>query len=430
MPQEDPQELAGRTQQWVDDWQPRNAIEHELVSRAARLSFLLERLERAETAHLARRARMGSASLAGASSKRMEQVAELARKLLYHQGQRFAMQAGPPWPDNPAAFLRGLEETLEGCRWLLERWRQMRNLQAVGAAWTLADQHRLMRLLGKEGAEAINDPELNRIFLAWEVIADGMGQTYWKARHDSISLKDPGLGYHQVWREIVPRPVDEAEAQAVLDGIIAREIGRLEAILAEYEMLAAAEAAEIADRAAFDGTAEFDRLRRHQTARGRELLRTIDLLRKLRPEPVEPAEPAAELEQCDLAHGRPCRPYEDPLAAPDGPDLPSEPTVDVADAAPTQCGCVPAAVAKKRSIEAEVESIQLTDEEDVAARSQWFAGNERSHVPTTSPIVEVGTPGADEAPGIDDPVWPGSEAAPTRRRRQPKPPHVTAAARS
>jgi hypothetical protein len=293
MPQEDPKELAGRVQQWIDDWQPRNAIEHELVSRAARLSFLLERLERADTAHIARRARMGSAPLAGASSKRMEQVAGLARKLLYHQGERFAMQAGPPWPDNPAAFLRGLEETFEGCRWLLERWLQFRNLQGVGAAWTLADQHRFIRLQGKEGAEAINDPELNRIFLAWEVIADGMGQTYWKARHDSISLKDPGLGYHQVWREIAPRPADLAEAQQVLDGIIACEISRLEALLAEYDVLAAGEAAEIADRAAFDGSAEFDRLRRYQTARARELLRTIDVLVKLLVAPVPPAEPAA-----------------------------------------------------------------------------------------------------------------------------------------
>jgi hypothetical protein len=282
LPQEDPRELAGRIQQWALDWQLENAIELELVSRAARLSFVLERLERAETAHLARRAQIGTAGLAGATSKRMEQVAELARKLLYHQGQRFAMQAGPPWPDNPAAFLRGLEETLEGCRWLLERWEQFRNLQALGADWTLADQHRFIRLQGKEGAEAINDPELNRIFLAWEVLAEGTGKEYWKARHDSISLKDPGLGYHQVWREIAPRPADQDEAERVLNMVIERWIGRLQALLSEHEALAQAEAAEIADRAAFDGSAEFDRMRRYQTARGRELLRTLDVLMKLR----------------------------------------------------------------------------------------------------------------------------------------------------
>jgi hypothetical protein len=305
MPQEDPKELAGRIQQWIDDWQPRNAIEEELVSRGARLSFLLQRLERAETAHLARRARSATAALAGASARRIEYVAELARKLLYHQGDRFAMQAGPPWPDNPAAFLRGLEETPEGCRWLLERWQQLRNLQTVGAAWTLADQHRFIRLQGKEGAEAINDPELNRIFLAWEVIADGIGLAYWKARHDSISLKDPGFGYHQVWREIAPRPAHAVEAQEVIDAVIAREIGRMEALVAEYDVLAAAEAAEIADRAAFDGTAEFDRLRRCQTARARELLRTIDVLMKLRAAPAGPAEPAAKSTEDDRGNGRP-----------------------------------------------------------------------------------------------------------------------------
>src|SRR5262249_12846474 len=71
LPQEDPKDLASRIQQWLDDLRPRNAAEIDLVSRAARLSFLLDRAERYETAHLSRRVRKAQLKL---SKRRMEHV--------------------------------------------------------------------------------------------------------------------------------------------------------------------------------------------------------------------------------------------------------------------------------------------------------------------------------------------------------------------
>src|SRR3954447_14814808 len=53
LPQEDPRELDAKIRRWVEDLQPRDDAERDLVVRAARLSWLLGRDQRCETAGLA-----------------------------------------------------------------------------------------------------------------------------------------------------------------------------------------------------------------------------------------------------------------------------------------------------------------------------------------------------------------------------------------
>jgi hypothetical protein len=93
LPQEDPRELDERIRQWVEDLQPGNAVERELVARAARISWQLDRAERYETARLARRVR--KAQLRSAE-RTTERVCELGRKLLYMSGARILPVSGPP----------------------------------------------------------------------------------------------------------------------------------------------------------------------------------------------------------------------------------------------------------------------------------------------------------------------------------------------
>jgi hypothetical protein len=62
LPREDPKELEDKTQQAITAMKPRNPLEHDLVCRAVRLSWALDRTERAETAHLAHRVRMAARS--------------------------------------------------------------------------------------------------------------------------------------------------------------------------------------------------------------------------------------------------------------------------------------------------------------------------------------------------------------------------------
>src|SRR5690606_15665441 len=110
--------LEARIQEWLDSHQPTTAIERELVTRAARLSWTLDRAERHETALLARRVRT---AMLRSRAKRIEKVCELGRKLFYNAGKRLLPGSGPAWTDDPSAFVARLEESPEGAQWLLDR---------------------------------------------------------------------------------------------------------------------------------------------------------------------------------------------------------------------------------------------------------------------------------------------------------------------
>jgi hypothetical protein len=279
LPHEDPRKLAARVEQWCQDLKPQNAVERELVARAARLSWVLERAERYEAAHLARRVRKAQLKL---SARRMQRVCDLGRKLLYDAGPRILPTSGPPWDDNPAAFLCGLEESVAGCRWLLERWRELRNLTHRAANWTRADMFKFVRLQGKFPVEAINDATLNAIFLAWDTISPGTAQTFWSACKECKPLFDPGFSDFMRWREIADRPADAAHAILFLTTFMDEQIERIEEMLAVHVEIAGDEAAVLADLASFEPSACFERLRRFQSSKTRELKQTLDALHLLR----------------------------------------------------------------------------------------------------------------------------------------------------
>jgi hypothetical protein len=281
LPQEHPAELERRIQDYTSDLQPRNAIERDLIHQAARLAHVIERAERIESAHLADRVREAMDS-EEPSAQRLEQVRELGRRLLYIVEPEDSSYPNPPGNDDPAVFVRGLEETAEGCRWLLARWAELRNLMSHKSWWGTAAMVRFIRLQGKQPIEAFYDPALNSIFLAWDVLAPKAIDTFWHLYKKSASLVDPAYHHLLSWDDLAPRPQDAKEATAILHEVVDQHVSRLDALLARHEAISAEEAAAWADRAALDGSKEFERHRRYQSARTRELLRTLDTLRKMR----------------------------------------------------------------------------------------------------------------------------------------------------
>jgi hypothetical protein len=306
LPQEDPDELEERTQEYISDLQPRNAIERDLVRQAARLSYAMERAERIETAHLAGRVRE-AAQTEQLSARQLEQVHELGRRLLYIAGPEAKSYPNPPWDDEPAVFVRGLEETAGGCRWLLARWAEFRNLLSEKSWWGMAPFVRFIRLQGKHPVEAFYDPALNSIFLAWEVLAPKTIEWFWSTYQKSptTSTFDPAYRHLLWWYAMGPRPETKQEAWAILHGVVDRHIDRLEAFLAQHEAITADEAAARADRAALDCSKEFERHRRYQSARTRELLRTLDTLRKMQKEKFRTGNGEEEMAdgKCQMANG-------------------------------------------------------------------------------------------------------------------------------
>ncbi len=148
LPQEDPKELEDRTQQAITAMKPRNPLELDLVYRAVRLSAEIDRAERVGTAHLAHRVRMATRSGTDTvSAEELKKVHDLGSKLFFQAG------IGLGYPestgdDYPAVIVRRLEESAEGCRWLLARWAEILNLLDREAAWGDPEIVRFRRAAG------------------------------------------------------------------------------------------------------------------------------------------------------------------------------------------------------------------------------------------------------------------------------------------
>jgi len=285
LPHEDPDELEARVRAWVDDCAPADAVERALVDRAARLSWALDRAERAEAASLARRVRRATLR---SRALRTARVCDLGRKLLYMPGRRLAPGSGPGWSDDPAAFVAALEESAEGARWLLDRWEELRSLILADQLWTYLDQYKFIRLLGKQPFDAIDDPELNAIFLAWEAVEEGWGVRFWRKVQESTPYQDPAFSAWRLWREIAPRPADALAGVAQLRGVAEREAARLRARIAVLEEVEGGDARELAEAASFAPGNAAERLRRHKTSLARELIKTVETLAKLRKDAARP----------------------------------------------------------------------------------------------------------------------------------------------
>ena len=215
--------------------------------------------------------------------QRLEEVHELGRRLLYIAGpEEVKVNRMPLWADDPAVLVSKLEASAEGCRWLVERWAEYRNLLDHKSHWEEAVLLRFVRLQGKQVIESVYDPVLNSIFLAWDVLVPKDVRLGWQWFQEDWPKNHPTSNHWLLWREIAPRPGDAAAAWAVFNAVVDRHVERLKELLAAIEAGEAEEDPDWADRAAFDGSVAFERHRRYQSAKTRKLHRTLDTLRKMR----------------------------------------------------------------------------------------------------------------------------------------------------
>src|SRR5208337_2817534 len=254
LPQEVPQQLEERTDHYINDLQPRNAVEYDLAAQAARLALAIERGERIEMSHLAHRVRMAARMRTQKrSARRCKLVRELGRRLLYIAGpEEVKVGKQALWDDDPELLVGELEESAEGCRWLLERWAEYRNLLDRRSKWEEPVLIRFIRLQGKQVVESVYDPAPNSILLAWDVLVQKYAKEEWESFREEGPTTDPAYNHRLHWREIAPRPSDPAKAWKVLYAIVDQHVGRLKELLARNEAIEAAEDPDWADRAALD----------------------------------------------------------------------------------------------------------------------------------------------------------------------------------
>ena len=281
---EDPDQLREKTLRLINDLQPSNEAELDQVRQAARLTLAIERADRFEMAHMNQRIRAAARERVQEVNPRLlEEIQELGRRLLYiSAAEEVKFPRQPPWSDDPRLLVAKLEASAEGCRWLLARWAEFRILLDRGARWDTPALLRFIRLQGKQVAESVYDPVLNVIFVAWDVLVPKFAAEEWENFREERFRTDPSFNHRQCWREIVARPSNAAEAREVLDTIIEDHVENLKGLLARNEAIEAVADPDWADRAALDLSPGFERLRRYQSAKTRELQRTLDALRKLR----------------------------------------------------------------------------------------------------------------------------------------------------
>jgi hypothetical protein len=195
-------------------------------------------------------------------------------------------QSGPPGPlEAPAELVAELESTHEGCRFLLERWRELRTYLNCQRGWRALDMFRCIRLVGKEPLDVLDEPpgELMDIFLACHKI-DGRDRAPFNELRCVVSDVDLAMILKRLKRigYEARMPVSEDHARSILNNLVDRNIGRLEAIFQAHEARALLNAAERARRLVFDPSDDAEKSRRYGDICVRQMTRACEELTKIR----------------------------------------------------------------------------------------------------------------------------------------------------
>jgi hypothetical protein len=298
LPDESPEAFAQHRDGLMAALRPRDEVELTLAKTFVSAAWKRERCERAETGLISHN--MQNAGVEAAKLEQL-QVISLGRRLFWdRQGDlRFYPHAlegadsltsasfmkTPNDPDDPACLVVELEATLAGCRWLLDRWAELKERLLPGMAWQPQDKFKAIRLLGKQPLDAPDEPVVCLILQAAHVLFPRYDGAFFELE---CEFSDLSLERHAFLGRIEDRPYkavrpqNEAEARQVLMDLVDEAIARIEQIAAGHEARAAIYAGKAAHRLAFDPSNEAERLRRHERACVRDMFRSLSTLAKVR----------------------------------------------------------------------------------------------------------------------------------------------------
>jgi hypothetical protein len=294
---EDPEQLQQRISAFKADLKPQSETEDYLVELAAIASWELQRCHRVIAAKLNERVRY---SLLDREEAEADEVEDNARRLFWDPRGPIALY--PHWrglrvtprisapdsvddPLSPARLVNRLEHLAAGCRWLLDRWTDLRNLLEAGLKWQAPDRLKAIRMLGRQPMDLLADERVLMIYLACDAM-DPTGPTSlddMRTETNDLELeriKERVKGRGADWK----KPADAEAGKAALLALIDRAVSRLEVKLSVHRERQAFEKAMQMDLLAFDDSADGELLRRYQLAKDREFHRALNALFKLRKE--------------------------------------------------------------------------------------------------------------------------------------------------
>ena len=149
LPHEEAAALEERVAAWKGDLRPAGAVEAYFVEQAAHASWQLDRANRTIAAQLTERMQQGPTDRDD-PDREADEVEALARDLFWDPRGPVAVYPHPrtalvnpriSWPSDrddplyPAPIVRRLEALPTGCRWLLDRWAELRKILDDGRQW-------------------------------------------------------------------------------------------------------------------------------------------------------------------------------------------------------------------------------------------------------------------------------------------------------
>ena len=293
LPDEDRAEYDARLERLCAALDPRDEAQRLLVDRIALCSWRLDRAARQEAATLTARVRRARQELARA---RVTRVLELGRRLVEDPVARCNADHNDrddpkivAWRlDEPLLLVMELTETLQGCDWLLDRWREISDVLDTEGFLHYDNKFKLIRLLGKRPETLLDDRTVGDLVLAcralhpenWTIEREAV-MTCFGTENRPMYEKRTALLEERM-------PADLGTALNTLRAAIDGERARLESLRAELEPVWEDEQAEAEDRATFDPSHEAVLRRRYESEYARELHRCLKTLTMLQAEEPEP----------------------------------------------------------------------------------------------------------------------------------------------
>jgi hypothetical protein len=290
---EDPQVLEDRTAAWRACLLPRDEVELSVVDDAVEYAWVQDLARRAHAARLA--ANIANAGIDEAI-READQVLRLGQKLFVDKRgpvadyphtqvgnytvQRVSESELVEDTEDPPRLVLHLQATAGGSQWMLDRWSELRSILEEGLNWQSADKLKVVRLLGRQPIEAVDDRNVLTIFLACQTMEGVFTKIIpelWKELRDSEKtayaerLRGRGID------RLAPR--DAAAARQVLFDVVDRETAQINVKAEAHRHRAEIVDALTADCLLFDDSPEGERLWRYELATGRAKARSLNELR-------------------------------------------------------------------------------------------------------------------------------------------------------
>jgi len=301
LPGEDPALFFARVDDYKASLQPQSPFESDMIERMALMSWQGDRAARADVARLT----IMVETAAVAAAKRAEQEADvLGERLFFDRGGPLPNQVkrdydyNLPWtswsgiaddPDSPMRLVKALECTGAGCRWLLDRWAELRSRIEAGQCWQSPEKFKTIRLLGRQPLQAADVTEVTEVYLACHTLRPDHKHAFFELRCEMTQEEFQSYEKRLAARDLdAIRPPDATAARAMLLGLVDRATSRLRLLAETHRIQDDKLAVWRTQAAAFDGSAEGERLRRYATACDRSLHRTFADFLKYRKDGTTP----------------------------------------------------------------------------------------------------------------------------------------------